>query len=91
MSRGGACTMTMGGVMYAAAVRWTIGALPSSDVRPKADRAKDHGCDKDFIATPKLPDGAGEAFANNDAAILNAPALAFIFEAPMGAPVETGR
>jgi hypothetical protein len=77
--------------MYAAAVRWTIAALPSSDVKPKADRAKDHGCDKDFMATPKLPDGAGEAFANGDAAISNAPALAFIFEAPMGAPVETGR
>jgi hypothetical protein len=43
------------------------------------------------MATPKLPDGAGKAFANGDAAIPNAPALAFIFEAPMGAPGETGR
>jgi hypothetical protein len=74
--------------MYAASVGRTIVALPSSDVRPKADRAKDHRCDKDFMATPKLPDGAGEAFANGDAAIPNAPAPAFIFEMPMGPPVE---
>jgi uncharacterized protein len=41
--------------------------------------------DKDFVATPKLPDSADQAFANGDAVITNARALESIFKAPMGA------
>jgi hypothetical protein len=46
---------------------------------------------KDVVATPKLPDGADEAFANGDTASPNARALESIFKAPRCAPVEAGR
>jgi hypothetical protein len=54
-------------------------------------RGKAFECDKYFVATPKLTEGADQAFANGGSVIPNAHALEFIFKAPMCAPVEARR